>query len=233
MSKDAPAILLTSRIRLRRFEPDDANLLCTLNGDEGVMKYIDHSPPSREKVETEVQRIIQGYNTSTRFGRWIAETTTMNGMEFIGWFGLDMQKRATHSSDENGVAESSGDRTVEEMPLHQEDVRLMVGYRLRRRFWGQGLATEGTRALINYAFGSPDVTLIEAETMFVNLGSRRVMEKCGMKYVKTFHVHFDDPLPGTELGEVLYAISRKKWLGLYSGEKSIPPGGQAEKFREP
>lgn len=47
--------------------------------------------------------------------------------------------------------------------------------------------------------------------MFVNRASRRVMEKCGMSYVRTYHVHFDDPLPGTEQGEVLYEITREQW----------------------
>jgi RimJ/RimL family protein N-acetyltransferase len=47
--------------------------------------------------------------------------------------------------------------------------------------------------------------------MVVNHASRRVMEKCGMTYVKTFHGQFDNPLPGTEYGEVLYQITRDQW----------------------
>ncbi len=30
----------------------------------------------------------------------------------------------------------------------------------------------------------------------------------GLSYVRTFHMHFDDPLPGSEQGEVEYAITR-------------------------
>ncbi|KAK2865203.1 hypothetical protein FQN49_003806 [Arthroderma sp. PD_2] len=220
MDKATSPFLSTPRIRLRQFEPGDANLLCMLNGDDGVMEYIDDSPPTRKMVEEEVQRIIQAYNTSSRFGRWIAETVTTDGMEFIGWFCLDVPERAEHPCDGNEMAEGSDGGITAKASSHQEGVRLMLGYRLRRNFWGEGLATEGSRALINHAFGFPDVTLIEAETMFVNSRSRRVMEKCGMRYVKTFYVEFDDPLPGTELGEVLYAISRKDWMDSAGGEKT-------------
>lgn len=52
--------------------------------------------------------------------------------------------------------------------------------------------------------------------MAVNTRSRRVMEKCEMRHVATFHVAFDDPLPGTEHGEVRYAITRSQWLTLGS-----------------
>ena len=48
--------------------------------------------------------------------------------------------------------------------------------------------------------------------MAVNLGSRRVMEKAGLAFVRTFHLEWDDPLEGTEQGEVEYAITRAEWL---------------------
>jgi RimJ/RimL family protein N-acetyltransferase len=53
---------------------------------------------------------------------------------------------------------------------------------------------------------------IWAETMAVNLASRRVMEKAGLAYVRTFHLEWDDPIEGTQAGEVEYAITRAEWL---------------------
>jgi RimJ/RimL family protein N-acetyltransferase len=47
--------------------------------------------------------------------------------------------------------------------------------------------------------------------MAVNLASRRVMEKSGVTYVRTFHLEWEDPLPGTEHGEVEYALERADW----------------------
>lgn len=37
------------------------------------------------------------------------------------------------------------------------------------------------------------------------------MEKAGLSYVKTYHLEFDDPLPGTELGEGEYALTKDEW----------------------
>jgi hypothetical protein len=42
--------------------------------------------------------------------------------------------------------------------------------------------------------------------MAVNAGSRRVLERAGLRYVRTFHLDWADPLPGAEHGEVEYAL---------------------------
>ncbi len=86
-----------------------------------------------------------------------------------------------------------------------------LGYRLRRDAWGHGYATEGSRALIAKGFGELGLSRIWAQTMAVNTRSRRVLEKSGLRYVRTFFMDFDDPIPGTEKGEVEYAITRSEW----------------------
>ncbi len=37
------------------------------------------------------------------------------------------------------------------------------------------------------------------------------MEKAGLRYVRTFHLEWDDPIPGTGEGEVEYALTREEW----------------------
>lgn len=103
---------------------------------------------------------------------------------FLGWFGL---RELT-------------DDTVE------------LGYRLHQAAWGRGLATEGSRALIDHGFATQGVRRVVAETMAVNTGSRRVMEKCGLRHVRTFFVDWPDPIPGSEHGEVGYELTREEWL---------------------
>jgi RimJ/RimL family protein N-acetyltransferase len=83
-----------------------------------------------------------------------------------------------------------------------------IGYRLRRDVWGKGLATEGTRALIDAAFDRLGATRVWAQTMAVNTRSRVVMERCGLRHVRTFHLDWDDPIPGSEHGEVEYEVRR-------------------------
>lgn len=61
---------------------------------------------------------------------------------------------------------------------------------------------------MDLGFGQLGLSRIWAQTMAVNTGSRRVMERAGLGYVRTFHLAWDDPLPGAEQGEVEYAIAR-------------------------
>jgi len=54
---------------------------------------------------------------------------------------------------------------------------IQLGYRLRKLAWGQGYATEGSRALIRKGFTEFGVQRVTAEAMAENGASRRVMEK--------------------------------------------------------
>jgi RimJ/RimL family protein N-acetyltransferase len=87
-----------------------------------------------------------------------------------------------------------------------------LGYRLRRMDWGQGLASEGASALIDWGFGSNGYDKIVSCTMAVHRGSRRVMEKIGMRYARTVSCGAD-AFPGTEHGDVWYALTRAEWKG--------------------
>jgi RimJ/RimL family protein N-acetyltransferase len=93
-----------------------------------------------------------------------------------------------------------------------------LGYRLVRRAWGRGLATEGARALVDRAFGELGAERIWAQTMAVNSRSRAVMKRCGLSYVRTFHLAWDDPIEGTDEGEVEYELLRADWE-----RRRIPP----------
>lgn len=86
-----------------------------------------------------------------------------------------------------------------------------LGYRLRRMDWGKGLASEGALALVRWGFESAGYERIVGTTMAVNHASRRVMEKIGMKHVRTVHGDFADPIPGSEHGEVWYEVTRTEW----------------------
>ena len=59
-----------------------------------------------------------------------------------------------------------------------------VLYALRSDFWGNHLATEMAMAVVEFAFEQLRVTELVAYTLPTNVGSRRVMEKCGFEYEK-------------------------------------------------
>lgn len=86
-----------------------------------------------------------------------------------------------------------------------------LGYRLRRTEWGQGLASEGARALIDWGFGSARYDRIFASTMAVNHASRRVLEKLGLNHARTVHSEGLRAIPGGEEGDVEYELMRTEW----------------------
>src|SRR5262249_13874235 len=86
-----------------------------------------------------------------------------------------------------------------------------LGYRLRRGMWHQGYATEGAKALIGWGFTSLGTHEVVATTMAVNLASRRVLEKAGLRLVRTGHVDWPGPPEGTEQGEAEYQLLHHDW----------------------
>ncbi len=60
-----------------------------------------------------------------------------------------------------------------------------IGYSLSSAYRLRGLATEASRALIDYAFSHPYVKRVDAHTLPERNGSVRVLEKVGMKYIGT------------------------------------------------
>ena len=58
-----------------------------------------------------------------------------------------------------------------------------LGFHLRRDFWGQGLATEAARAVIDYAFSTLGAEALMAGHHPRNRASRKVLLKLGFVYV--------------------------------------------------
>jgi ribosomal-protein-alanine N-acetyltransferase len=82
-----------------------------------------------------------------------------------------------------------------------------VAWRLDRRFWGQGYATEAARASIADGFTRVGLTEIVALTALGNAASQRVMERLGMTRAN----EFDHPLLGEKSPlrrHVLYRLAR-------------------------
>jgi RimJ/RimL family protein N-acetyltransferase len=86
-----------------------------------------------------------------------------------------------------------------------------LGYRLHRRAWGNGYATEAARALIARKFTESALDRVYATTMSVNTRSRSVLAKSGLRHTRTFWAAWPDLLPGAEFGDVEYELRRHDW----------------------
>ena len=171
---------------LRRFTKDDLALVVELDSDPEVKRYIDDGAPvDRAEVEEILDWWI-GYPARGMANYGFYAAIERSSGDFIGWFHL-----------------RPGERSGPDEPE--------IGYRLRQTTWGKGYGTEGSRALVDWAFESLGATRVNAETMAINDASRRVMEKAGLRYVRTFHADWPARIPGDEHGDVEYAITREEW----------------------
>jgi RimJ/RimL family protein N-acetyltransferase len=68
------------------------------------------------------------------------------------------------------------------IPLELRGPEIELGYRLGRRWWGRGFATEAAGAALRAGLDVLGLDRILAVTHPQNAGSRRVMEKLGMTY---------------------------------------------------
>jgi RimJ/RimL family protein N-acetyltransferase len=183
--------LATDRLVLRRFTEADVDNLVELDADPRVMEFLTGGKPTpRADIEDRVLPAILRYYALGPAGTWAAEDRATG--EFLGWMSL----KPRH------------DRDTEEVEL---------GYRLRAETWGRGYATEGSKALVRAAFDELGAGRVWAQTMAVNARSRRVMAKAGLRYLRTVHLHFDDPIEGTEHGEVDYEPRRAEWAAARRG----------------
>jgi [ribosomal protein S5]-alanine N-acetyltransferase len=80
-----------------------------------------------------------------------------------------------------------------------------LGYHLRPRFWGKGLATEASRAAIDYGFHTMGAAALFAGHHPANHRSRRVLLKLGFEYIR------DEVFPDTTRLEPTYLLRRDKW----------------------
>jgi RimJ/RimL family protein N-acetyltransferase len=190
--------LATDRLVLRRFTIADADNLVSLDADPEVMRFITGGvPTSRTEILDEVLPAFLGYYQRYEgYGFWAAIEKETG--EFLGWF---------HFRPRAGAAPGE----------------VELGYRLRKSAWGKGYATEGSRALIRAGFTQFGVQRVVAETMAVNLASRRVMEKAGLTLVRTFHQPWPFPIDGHQFGDVEYALDRAGWQQQDTAAGNRPP----------
>jgi RimJ/RimL family protein N-acetyltransferase len=185
--------LETERLILRRFHEDDVGNLVDLDSDPAVMRFISGGPSTpREEIERDhIPAYLDYYQRYEGYGFWaVIEKATGS---FLGWF---------HFRPDEGA------------PVEQPE----LGYRLRRSAWGKGYGTEGSRALIRKGFTELGVQRVVAFTYGEHLASRRVMEKAGLRLVRTFRLTPEqmDSLGITdptlfEGDDVEYAITKAEW----------------------
>jgi RimJ/RimL family protein N-acetyltransferase len=178
-------ILETDRVRLVDFDQSDATFLEDLDSDPEVMKHLTGGRAStKEEIEATMGRVLALKEMfSPKFGVWLAFEKSSN--EFMGWFLFRPDKKN---------------------PTDLDNIEL--GYRLKKKFWGQGFATEVSKAIVERGFKELNLKSIFAITLKANLGSQAVMKKVGMTWV---HDYIEDQFPGEDKAAVRFCLLKSDY----------------------
>lgn len=144
-------VLETDRLLIREFKEGESDLIYDLDRDPDVMRYIG-SGKTRNKKEAEeyLKNIIRHYN-QYGFGLWAV--FLKNNETFAGWCGLK------HLENTN---------------------KIELGYRLKKKYWGIGIATEASKAVLDYGFRKLQLDHIIAIALPENKKSLSVLKKLKM-----------------------------------------------------
>jgi RimJ/RimL family protein N-acetyltransferase len=159
----------TARLHLRPLAEGDLDALVELDGFEVVRATID---PFGEHIPGDVDARREYERGLVRRDGFLGAVQRSSG-RLVGWFQLE-------------PADAGSEGAGRELEL---------GYRLRPDVWGQGLATEGARALLEAALAGGEADRVFAHALLSNRGSIRVLEKIGMRYAGPWAYR---GLPGAE-----------------------------------
>jgi RimJ/RimL family protein N-acetyltransferase len=152
--KAASVRIESPRLLLRRWHPEDVDALAEIYADQAIVEWL--GPLTRDDAATTVERYEHHWDVHG-FGRFAVEDRSTGRL--VGRVGVMRQPDWT------------------ETPEHDE-----VGWVVRADRWGEGLATEAAVAAIADAFERVGLDRVVSWTLPDNLASRRVMEKCGLRY---------------------------------------------------
>jgi ribosomal-protein-alanine N-acetyltransferase len=150
----------TRHLLLRPLEAADAPGMFALDTDPAVHRYlggIGGPRPASLADSLATIQFIQAQYAANGIGRW-AVLLRATG-EFMGWAGLKL------------VAG----------PVNGQRDFYDLGYRFIPRYWGQGYGYEAAQAWLAYGFEVLKLPRICAYADVENAGSRRILEKTGLR----------------------------------------------------
>ena len=181
----SPPSRRTPRLLLRGWRPEDLDGLARINADPEVTRHLGGGRPLTRQETAALQARLEREWDEEGFGIWALESAG----ELVGLVGLHRHR------------------------WFPEEVE--VGWRLAREHWGQGLATEGARAALDYGFGDLALERVISLIQVENLASRRVAEKLGMRPERQLtRVHEET---GRPLALVVYSLRREDWSPISPG----------------
>ena len=102
----------------------------------------------------------------------------------------------------------------------EKDGACEIGYGLGSEYWGRGYATEAVGCFLDYLFREKGMRCVYASFFAGNEPSRRVMEKCGMRYSRFSEKELS--YLGVERDLVYYEIDSSRAMDSHPGDDPTP-----------
>jgi ribosomal-protein-alanine N-acetyltransferase len=176
-------LIETKRLMLRKFEyTDDENMLKYWISDPKIQSmYLEPVYTTKEEVRALLGKYISNYEKNDYY-RWaIILKETNKCIGQIAYFLLDKNN-------------------------HFAEIEYCIGSIFQRR----GLATEATRAIIQYGFEKMNLHKVQISHKSINIPSRRVIEKCGFVYEGTLRDYFY--MDGRYVDRLYYSILKDEFI---------------------
>jgi ribosomal-protein-alanine N-acetyltransferase len=178
------AELETERLLLRQWREQDLPVFAELNSDLEVMEYFP-KPLNREESDAIAQK-CESLISERGWGFWATEIKDSG--EFIGFVGLHKPKA-----------------TLPFSPCVE------IGWRLLKKYWGNGYASEAAREALKYSFEILCLNEVVSFTTVSNFRSQAVMERLGLHNTHQNFEHPDLPKGHALSKHVLYKITKSEW----------------------
>jgi len=152
-------LFTSERLGFRNWIDSDVSKMIDISSDPDVMEFF---PAIATKIQT-VEFIDRMKLMYIEKGYCYFAVNQLKDESFIGFIGLCYQ---TYES--------------------QFTPGVDIGWRLNKKYWNNGLATEGAKKCLDYGLNKLGLKKIIATTPIINIKSIRIMEKVGMEKLTEF-----------------------------------------------
>jgi RimJ/RimL family protein N-acetyltransferase len=147
-----PLPLVTEHLRIRPFVMDDA---------------------------PEIHRLISSDPDVQRYRHARVAATVEESLPFFEWL---LEHQRTHGYSLWAVEDRITSELLGQCGIVRARGPIELAYSFGREHWGRGYGTEAARACLAYGLGELGLAPIVAMMDLANVGSKRVAEKCGMRF---------------------------------------------------
>ncbi len=176
--------ITTSRLLLREFVADDWPDVLAYQADPRYLRYYDWDGRTAEEAREFVRMFLDQQAEMPRRKFQLAITLP----------------------DQPGLIGNCG---IRRKPDNEWEVD--IGYELAPEYWGQGIATEAARAIVDFGFQELGLRRISSWCIADNVASARVLEKVGLR--QEGRLRENEYFKGRSWDTLLYGMLRDEWSG--------------------